>query len=250
MKAGLKTAKGSVASFFKPYVAYAGEKNSGKATGSKDPEKQNKSLYQQMLLAMEQTQRIREYNNKVMEEYRNSPQVTEKLHLALDMAGFVFDAADPANGLLYLSEWDFKNAGISFAATIPIVGSLGTVKRVSKAAGKLSDAEKLKNATKTPEGFGGAKGNIANKFNVNDIPNMTKKEILESIPQNWTYTEHNGFIHIRDANEKMRMRIDPPDSTTKYPHVHVYDSKGNLLDRNGNVVPKKSPEGHIPYKEE
>lgn len=30
-------------------------------------------LYQQMLLAMEYNQRIREYNNKVMEEYRNNP---------------------------------------------------------------------------------------------------------------------------------------------------------------------------------
>ncbi len=141
MKAGLKTAKGSVASFFKPYVAYAGEKDSGKAAGGKEAA-ERKGLYQQMLLAMEYNQRIREYNNKVMEEYRNSPQVTEKLHLALDLAGFAFDAADPANGLLYLSEWDFKNAGISFAATIPFVGSLGTVKRIGGKVDNVSDLQK------------------------------------------------------------------------------------------------------------
>ena len=46
----------------------------------------------------------------------------------------------------------------------------------------------------------------------------------------------------------MRIRIDPPDKVTSYPHVHVYDSDGNLLDVTGSIVDRKSPDGHIPYK--
>ena len=77
---------------------------------------------------------------------------------------------------------------------------------------------------------------------------MTKQKIIESIPDNWKYTEHNGFVHIKDADEKLRIRIDPPDKVTKYPHVHVYDINGNLLDSSGNIVDRKNPDGHIPYK--
>lgn len=83
-----------------------------------------------------------------------------------------------------------------------------------------------------------------------NIPNMTKEEIILSKPDDWEYTEHNGFVHIRDTDGKIRIRIDPPDKTTNYPHVHVYDSKGNLLDINGRVVDRKCADGHIAYKSE
>lgn len=77
---------------------------------------------------------------------------------------------------------------------------------------------------------------------------MTKKEVLNSIPETWKYTEHNGFAHIKDETGAMRIRIDPPDKVTQYLHVHVYDNKGNLLDKMGNIVDRKSSDGHIPYK--
>ena len=92
-------------------------------------------------------------------------------------------------------------------------------------------------------------GNIAKKFDTNNIPNMTKQDIIDSIPDDWNYTEHNGFVHIRDADGDIRIRIDPPDKVTQYPHVHAYDSVGNLLDSVGNIVDRKSPDGHIPYKD-
>ncbi len=92
-------------------------------------------------------------------------------------------------------------------------------------------------------------GNIAKKFDTNNIPNMTKQDIIDSIPDDWNYTEHNGFVHIRDADGDIRIRIDPPDKVTQYPHVHAYDSVGNLLDSAGNIVDRKSPDGHIPYKD-
>ncbi len=92
-------------------------------------------------------------------------------------------------------------------------------------------------------------GNITEKLDTNDIPNMTKQEIINKIPNDWNYTDHNGFVHIKDASGKIRIRIDPPDRVTDYPHVHVYDSNGNLLDSFGNIVDRRSPDGHIPYKD-
>ena len=90
--------------------------------------------------------------------------------------------------------------------------------------------------------------NIAKNLYTNNIPNMTKQEIIDAIPDNWKYTEHNGFVHIKDETGKIRIRIDPPDKVTQYPHVHVYDNDGNLLDSLVNIVDRKSPDGHIPYK--
>ncbi|MDE7435440.1 MAG: LXG domain-containing protein [Lachnospiraceae bacterium] len=98
------------------------------------------------------------------------------------------------------------------------------------------------------EGGSDIAGNIARNLDTNNIPNMTKQEIIDSIPDNWKYTEYNGFIHIKDETGKIRIRIDPPDKVTQYPHVHVYDNDGNLLDSLGNIVDRKSPDGHIPYK--
>ena len=92
-------------------------------------------------------------------------------------------------------------------------------------------------------------GNITEKLDTNNIPNMTKQDIIDNIPNDWNYTDHNGFVHIRDADRKMRIRIDPPDRITNYPHVYIYDSNGNLLDSFGNIVDRKSPNGHIPYKD-
>lgn len=92
-------------------------------------------------------------------------------------------------------------------------------------------------------------GNIAEKIDTSKIPNMTKQDIIDSIPDDWSYTEHNGFVHIRDADGNIHIRIDPPDKITNYPHVHVYDSDGNLLDILGNIVDRKSPDGYLPYKD-
>ncbi|UFT99584.1 hypothetical protein KO561_00980 [Radiobacillus kanasensis] len=98
------------------------------------------------------------------------------------------------------------------------------------------------------EGNGNRVGNFAGKINADNIPNMTKNDILEGLPSNWKYTENNGFVHIRDANGNVRMKIDPPDKVTKYDHDHIFDESGNPIDVNLNVVDRKSPDAHIPYK--
>ncbi|MGO5127522.1 transposase [Bacillus cereus] len=77
---------------------------------------------------------------------------------------------------------------------------------------------------------------------------MSNKEILEKLPERWKYTENSDFVHVRDGNGTIRMRIDLPDKVTKYDHVHLYDENKKLLDVNGSIVDDKSPDAHIPYK--
>ncbi len=81
----------------------------------------------------------------------------------------------------------------------------------------------------------------------NDVLNLNKLNV-NKIPNGWSKTEHNGFTHIKDANGIIRIRIDPPDNTTDYYHKHLYDSDGNSLDINGNIVSSKSPDAHIPME--
>ncbi|WP_432719011.1 hypothetical protein [Pectinatus frisingensis] len=77
---------------------------------------------------------------------------------------------------------------------------------------------------------------------------MSKGEIIEKLPKNWTYTENNGFVHVRDANGTIRMRIDSPDKATNYDHVHLFDENKNPIDIELNIVDRKSPDAHIPYQ--
>ncbi len=60
----------------------------------------------------------------------------------------------------------------------------------------------------------------------------------------------NGYLarmHIKDTNGSFRVRIDSPDNVTSYQHVHILDEFGNPLDIEGNIVSRKSPDGHIPW---
>jgi len=80
-------------------------------------------------------------------------------------------------------------------------------------------------------------------FNSNqNLNNITP----DNLPPGWTSTNNNGFIHIKDAQGRMRIRIDPPDSGTPVSHRHHYDTLGRSLDVHGNVVDHRSPEAHIP----
>lgn len=59
----------------------------------------------------------------------------------------------------------------------------------------------------------------------------------------------NSYTHIRDEKGNIRVRIDPADGTTPYEHMHLYDKNGRPLDKNGNIVDRKSPEAHIKIKQ-
>lgn len=81
--------------------------------------------------------------------------------------------------------------------------------------------------------------NAFGSLSTRNIPNMSKKQILDKIHKNWKYTENNGFVHVRDGSGRLRMRIDPPDNKTKYQHVHLYNQTGQPLNKNMKVVDKK-----------
>lgn len=79
------------------------------------------------------------------------------------------------------------------------------------------------------------------------INSMSKEQLQANLPDGWTYTEHNGRVHIKDASGNFRVRIDPPNKVTNYQHMHILDELGNPLDIDGNIVSPKSPDGHIPW---
>jgi hypothetical protein len=66
-----------------------------------------------------------------------------------------------------------------------------------------------------------------------------------NLPPGWTKSTHNGHTHIRDPQGRLRIRIDPPDGRTNFPHKHFMDQSGNSLDINGNIVSPNSPAAHI-----
>ena len=82
-----------------------------------------------------------------------------------------------------------------------------------------------------------------------EIRQLTPEQLQQRLPKDWSYNKSpdGRFIHIRDANGKYRIKIDPADRVTNYRHIHILDGKGNALDINGNVVPPNSPAAHIPY---
>ncbi|WP_242069479.1 contractile injection system protein, VgrG/Pvc8 family, partial [Paenibacillus dendritiformis] len=141
---------------------------------------------------------------------------------------------------------DFQAAmrGAASAERIAEVTSIGTPK-INNGKSTIGQVQKVQSRA---GGTGNPVGNFAGKINAENIPNMSKQEILDSLPKDWKYTDNNGFIHIRDANGNIRMKIDPPDKVTKYDHVHLFDESGNPIDVNLNVVDRKSPDAHIPYK--
>ena len=81
-----------------------------------------------------------------------------------------------------------------------------------------------------------------------DISKLTPEELKQKLPPQWSYngSPDGRFVHIKDSNGQYRIRIDPPDKVTEYPHIHIFDSEGNALDINGKIVPSNSPDAHIP----
>jgi|GEM_PF-4315150 peptidoglycan hydrolase-like protein with peptidoglycan-binding domain len=86
-------------------------------------------------------------------------------------------------------------------------------------------------------------------FNPKDLNNMSLKDILNKIPDNWDVKgPYNGHITIRDDNEAVKIRIDPPDKVTNYDHVHLKDENGNPLNDDLQITGPKDPSSHIQYK--
>ena len=69
-------------------------------------------------------------------------------------------------------------------------------------------------------------------------------------PKGWSVEAHNGRLHVRDKNDIMRLRVDPPDKHTPYNHLHIHDKNGKPLDSNWKPVGRRDPESHIRIKED
>ena len=143
-----------------------------------------------------------------------------------------------------------KNVPLPIMDEIALAGG-GSVKVMGK--GTIGDYIKMAKANFS-KGNGAiddvvekASGANLNKLKPNEINNMSLDELRNSIPKDWQFFENNGRVHIKDANGNFRVRIDPPDKVTNYEHMHIFDENKNPLDINGNIVDKKSPDGHIPW---
>lgn len=55
------------------------------------------------------------------------------------------------------------------------------------------------------------------------------------------------YVSRPSKSETVRICIDPPDSTTPYTHMHIYDEFSNPLDIGGKIVDRKHPSAHIPW---
>jgi len=119
-----------------------------------------------------------------------------------------------------------------------------TTGKILKNNNKIPAKSTIKNQPTTPKKASGAN---LNKLKPNEINNMSLDELRNSIPKDWQFFENNGRVHIKDANGNFRVRIDPPDKVTNYEHMHIFDENKNPLDIKGNIVDKKSPDGHIPW---
>ncbi|MEC0242868.1 WXG100 family type VII secretion target [Paenibacillus dokdonensis] len=173
-------------------------------------------------------------------------------HLSFGFYGTIKGAVEPEEA------WSPEHWANMLGLTTVVAGGTSisefvkSPKLMLEAAPKAGLVPKFKESPGVKEGgvqgTGNTIGNFAGKINAENIPNMSKQEILDSLPKDWKYTDNNGFVHIRDANGNVRMKIDPPDKVTKYDHVHLFDESGNPIDVNLNVVDRKSLDAHIPYK--
>ncbi|AIF51846.1 hypothetical protein [Pelosinus sp. UFO1] len=141
-----------------------------------------------------------------------------------------------------------KDAGLTPNISVKVSGDADSTTKSAIAEGTIEVRSNVKNERGSVRLGREIEKIFAGKINASEIANMSKSEILEKLPNDWKYTENNGFVHVRDADGNVRMRIDPPDKVTNYDHVHLYDEKGNSLDADLNIVDRKSSDGHIPYQ--
>ena len=88
----------------------------------------------------------------------------------------------------------------------------GNLSKAQEAQTSEVDEAKMKDDIKEldrkiDESYSGTIGNITKNLDTNNIPNMTKQEIIDAIPDNWKYTEHNGFVHIKDETGKIVLEL-------------------------------------------
>lgn len=140
----------------------------------------------------------------------------DTLHTLLDVAGMIpviGEAADGINALIYLAEGDYKNAAISGAAMIPIVGNAVTTAKLGNKAKKIWTSTKklsgVENAFKHWKKHG---KEFPNLNNAKEYVEATKDFLFKSPKGTLTKTRSNGDI----------LKYHPESNT-----FAVMDSAGN-----------------------
>ena len=85
------------------------------------------------------------------------------------------------------------------------------------------------------------------EMDINDFDRLSSKYLG---PKGWSVNNRNNRLHVKDNNNIMRLRVDPPDKHTPYNHLHIYDKNGKPLDSNWKPVGRRDPEAHIRIKED
>ena len=234
-KSALRYMGKSIKNFFVPESAYA---LSGSSSSTKKSAPKQTDLYQQILLSSQYYQYVQGGGTKSFYEFKNSGSIMNDIHFMLDMIGVVFDGADPANGALYLSEGDYKNAGISFVAAVPVVGSLGTIRRVSKNLTRVNEtktnidiAKKTEKVTHRMTGkeslaaakkLGYEKTNYRTKSNEPVYYNKkTKTYISQDVGSSNDMGSHNGGV--------WKMAKSPKALNQKETRMGTYDADLNRI---------------------
>lgn len=127
------------------------------------------------------------------------------------------------------------------------VDAVNDASKATKAVDKASDAARVVDKVDDVKDANKVMKSI-DELSPKELQNMTLDEIKSTIPDNsgWAVYEHNGFVHIK-KNGVDRIKLDPPDKVTTYPHMHIYDENKNLLNIDGKIVGRKDPAGHIPW---
>jgi hypothetical protein len=83
--------------------------------------------------------------------------------------------------------------------------------------------------------------------NAHTVPRDQLIKDLESIGIKFRGGSEDGrFMSFSDKYGNERVKIHPPDGTTTYDHIHIYDKNGRDLNADLSTVSYKSPEAHIP----
>ena len=161
---------------------------------------------------------------------------------------------------------DPHNSGPSISGPV-IVGLANEVnKKRNIIAQKVSQLKNSlpKSKSEVKEKGNTGTGSSENTINVDEFEKTFKNRKYEEMdfndfkrlsfqylkPKGWSVEAHNGRLHVRDKNDIMRLRVDPPDKHTPYNHLHIHDKNGKPLDSNWKPVGRRDPESHIRIKED
>lgn len=148
-----------------------------------------------------------------------------------------------------------KGAGISLLTTVATFGlaKIPGVRRalgaVGKKLGAVADAasNKMGSFAKRLRPRTLSKGKIQNYLkNAHKKSSQEVAADLQAAGLKVKGKSPDGrFMEFVDSAGNVRAKIHPPDKVTQYPHLHIYDKKGNALSAQLGKVSPKSADAHI-----